>query len=69
MSHKNTLKMKVVDLIENYNFDIKVPSFDIIENNIIFLIRQALVHDYYTAKILYYFFEHLNDLKSKISKL
>jgi hypothetical protein len=36
MSHKNTLKMEVVDLIENYNFDIKVPSFDIIENGIIF---------------------------------
>ena len=31
--------------------------------------RQALVRDDYTAKILYYYFKHLNILKLKNSKL
>jgi hypothetical protein len=39
------------------------------ENDIIFLTGQALVHDYYAAEILYYFFVHFNNLKYKNSKL
>ena len=39
------------------------------KNKTIFLIRQTLVCDYYAAKILYYFFVYLNDLKSKNQKL
>ena len=31
--------------------------------------RQALVRDYYSAEILYYFFEHLNVHEQKNSKL
>jgi hypothetical protein len=30
---------------------------------IIFLMREALVRDYYTPEILYYLFEHLNFIK------
>ena len=39
------------------------------KNDIIFLMRQVLVHDYCATKILYYLFEHLNDSKCENSKL
>jgi hypothetical protein len=39
------------------------------KKDIIFIIQQALVHDYYIAEILYYFFVYFNDLKCKNLKL
>ena len=36
------------------------------KNNIIFLMRQALIHDYYATEILYYFFSILTTLNVKI---
>jgi hypothetical protein len=65
-----TQNYKLVDLTKGYNFDRKcIFIWHNSENDIIFLLRQVLLRDYYTAKILYEFFVHLNDPKCKNSKL
>ena len=52
-----TQNYKLVNLTKDYNFDIKMYLHLIqYKINIIFLIRQALVRDYYGTEILYYFF-------------
>jgi hypothetical protein len=50
-----TQNYKFVDFIESSNFDIKSTLIWHDKNDIIFLMRHALVHDYYATKILYYF--------------
>jgi hypothetical protein len=42
-----------VDQIERYNFDVKIIFVDNIKKDIIFLMRQALVRNYYGPEILY----------------
>ena len=59
---KKTQNYKVVDIC---NFFHLTPYGKYIN----YLMRRALVHDYYAPEILYYFFEHLNILKRKNSKL
>jgi hypothetical protein len=47
-----------------------VSSFESIQKkSIIFLMRQALIHDHFGAEILYNLFVHLNVIKRKNSKL
>jgi hypothetical protein len=65
-----TQNYKLVDLTKNYNFDIKcIFILTPYKNDIIFLMQQVLVHDYYAVEILYYFFMHFNYIKCKNSKL
>jgi hypothetical protein len=33
------------------------------KKDVVFLRKQAPVHDYYATETLYYFFDHLNDLE------
>jgi hypothetical protein len=59
-----TQSYKLIDITEGYNF-INVSSFDTIQKQYYFSNATNLVRDYYSAKILYYFFMHISDLKHK----
>ena len=68
-SNIKTQKYKVVDLIEGNNFDMKSIFIWHHTKNTIFIMRQALVYDYYGVEILYYFFSILTFSNRKNSKL
>ena len=61
---------KVVDPFESYNFDVKsILIWYHTENILFFLMRQALLHDYYGPKKLYYFLSIVTSSNKKNSKL